>query len=81
MAPLIMHPSSAVLCVCNLGFIVIVLKPSYEPSTHLRRHTLSPAISALVGPDFSIFTGELYSSLILLLLYINVSLVLPFIVL
>ena len=30
------------VCVCNLGFIVIGLNPSYEPSAHLRWHTLSP---------------------------------------
>ena len=37
------------MCV-NQGFIVIELELSYEPSAHLRWHTLSPVKNALVGP-------------------------------
>ena len=40
------------VCVCNLGFIVIGLNPSYEPSAHLRWHTLSPVKMPLWGLEF-----------------------------
>ena len=36
--------------IASKGFIVIGSKPSYEPSAHLRWHTLSPVKNAFVGP-------------------------------
>ena len=50
------------VCVCNLGFIVIGLNPSNEPSAHLRWHTLSPVKMPLCGAwlEFLILIGAMF---------------------